>query len=92
MRRRRRSVSGIDQVDLVTTEQLISGDEGRCLEPGLGDEHAVEGVAMVRRQRRRQFGMVSRDFASCVLTTWEATDLAERASGLDGAASRSTPG
>ena len=39
--------SGPDQVDLVGLQLPVMGDEGQILDTGLGDQHAVEGVAMV---------------------------------------------
>lgn len=45
-----RSRAGVDQADLVGRETLVGGHDREALRACLGDEEAVEGIAMVLRK------------------------------------------
>lgn len=46
-RRTGRSREGVDDVDVVAGETLVPGQDGQALVPSLGDQKAVERIAVV---------------------------------------------
>jgi hypothetical protein len=53
-----RSGGGVESGDRITGEERVGGDKGQALALRLGDEYAVEGIAVVRRQRADSEGVI----------------------------------
>ena len=59
--RKRSPSSDPENWNFVGCQATIMADQSQALRLGLGDQHAIEGVAVVRRQAGNPFGVAKRD-------------------------------
>jgi hypothetical protein len=55
------SRSGPDDVDIVGLQAVVVGHQHQTLAHRLGDQHAIEGVVVMTRQRGQRLGMTETD-------------------------------
>ena len=71
---------GIDGADIVVPDSGIGGDQGQVFALSLGNQHAVEGVGMVKRQiaNRKRVLKSDRQRAESLALEFAGHDLSER--------------
>lgn len=55
------AVSGQERGTAIAAELRVARDDGEALDPGLGDDHAVERITVKRRQTAHRLGVLEPD-------------------------------